>query len=140
MVLIGLILLAAAVAAGVDVAVQNHAATLTIQGAGQTATATPAEVLAGGVVCALVAVVGLLLIADGYRHRRRVRMEARTAVTQRDELAAQIDREQASRREPTTVGGPARSDLTDLHTEDTADAETTDGRPPTRRRVFSRRS
>lgn len=85
MVIIGLLLVALAAAAGIDAAAQNDVA-FHAQAAGQSWTSSPAAFLAGGVVIGLVACVGLMLMVDGMRRARVRRAERREAKASHERL------------------------------------------------------
>jgi len=87
MALIGLVLLIAAAAVGVDIAAQNDIS-LDIDAFGQTFATTAGGVLVAGVVIGLVGALGLLLMTHGVSRRRRVRRESRMTTEERDRLAA----------------------------------------------------
>ena len=142
MIVIGFILFAAAVALGVDVVVENTGH-LQVQAFGQSITATPGGILLVGAACGLVGIFGLMLVRDALVRGRRRRVQARAATHQRDELAAQIEREREAHSEPVgahSVSGRADSQLADLRDEPAKGpfAETNDPAAPRHRRIFSR--
>ena len=92
MALIGLVLLAAAAAFGIDVAAQNFF-DLDVEVFGRTFATSPSAVFVAGVVTGLVGVAGVFLLTDGIRRRRRIRGERRATVAERDRLAAAYEAE-----------------------------------------------
>jgi hypothetical protein len=89
---IGIILFAAAVVVGVDVTWMNHFG-VDVEAFNQTYTVSPALMFVGGIVTALVGVLGLMLLHDGMERRGVRRRETRAAVAERDQLAAERDAE-----------------------------------------------
>jgi hypothetical protein len=87
MVLIGLVLLIAAGAVGVDIAAQNDIG-LDIDAFGHTFATTVGGVLVTGVVIGLAGAVGVLLMTQGTSRLRRARRESRATSDERDRLAA----------------------------------------------------
>ena len=87
MVLIGVVLLIAAGAVGIDIAAENDAA-LTIDAFGRTFDTTVGGAIVTGIVIGLVAALALLLITQGTSRVRRVRRESKATVEERDRLAA----------------------------------------------------
>ena len=94
MIIIGLVLLGLAIAAGIDLVAQNRTSTLHIHAVGQTFSATPGWLIAFGAACALVAAVGIMLLHDGGERRRQARAATRS---QRDKLVAQVQQERDAR-------------------------------------------
>ena len=121
MVVIGLVLVGLAIAAGVDVAAQNHVQALQIHAAGNTFSVTPGGMVAFGAVCALVCTLGIMLMHQGAVRSRRLRLEAGAARSQRHELEAQVARERRARLDaeqgqteaPGAVSGAAQGDMLD---------------------------
>jgi len=132
MIVIGFILLAIAIAVGADVVVENTGR-IDVQAFGQTISASPGGLLLVGVACGLVGVFGLMLMRDSAARSRRRRVQARAAAHQRDELAAQVERERAAHAAPNAVNGPAESQVADLRDEPAAPAA------PSRRHFLSRK-
>jgi hypothetical protein len=102
MILIGFIVVGAAVAVGIDIGTENSGARLSVEGFGHTVSQPPWVVLVVGAVCGAAALLGLSIMAKGAAHRRRLWLERRGALRQRDQLARQLvelraDRDRAQR-------------------------------------------
>ncbi|HEX2381970.1 MAG TPA: hypothetical protein VHI95_05010 [Acidimicrobiales bacterium] len=90
--IIGLLLLAAAVAVGIDIAMMNDQQ-VDLEAFNQVWTSSPAAAFVVGVVTTLVGVAGLWLLVNGLR-RSRVRTRSRRAeMAERDRLADERRRE-----------------------------------------------
>lgn len=87
MLLIGLVLLAAAAAVGIDIAAENNF-TVDVDVFGHTFESSAAQIMVAGVVIGLVAALGLLLLVHGTTRMRRIRRETRATTAERDRLAA----------------------------------------------------
>ena len=115
MALIGLVLLAAAATFGIDLAAQNFI-DIDIVAFGRTYGTNVSAVFVAGAVTGLVATVGVLMIVDGVRHRRRVRAEARQAAAERNRLAAAYEAEHP-RLEPAATRDGESIDLRETERE-----------------------
>jgi hypothetical protein len=99
MVLIGLLLMAAAVGFTIDVFVQN-AARIDVDVLGRTIVVGAGWLVVAGVVAVVVVLVGARLVVVGVARSRRRRMTlrmARVAAQERDRLAEQLAVERAER-------------------------------------------
>jgi hypothetical protein len=99
MVLIGLVLVAAAVGFTVDVFVQNTAS-IDVDVLGRTFVVSPGWLVVAGLVAVVVLLIGARLVVGGLARSRRRRTElrsARVATRERDSLAQQLEVERAER-------------------------------------------
>jgi hypothetical protein len=99
MVLVGLLLVAAAVGFTIDVFVQNEAS-IDVDVLGRTFVVRPGWLVVAGLVAAVVLLVGARLVVGGLARSRRRRKElraARVAAHERDRLAQQLEVERAER-------------------------------------------
>jgi FtsZ-interacting cell division protein ZipA len=108
MVLIGLVLVAAAVGFTIDVFVQNTAS-IDVDVLGRTFVVRPGWLVVAGLVAVVVLLIGVRLVVGGLARSRRRRTELRTArvaARERDSLAEQLEVERAERElaERTTSG------------------------------------
>src|SRR5438067_9561761 len=92
MFVIGLLLLAAAIVVGIDIAVMNDTK-VDLEAFNQTWTSSPGAAFVVGVITAVVGLVGLWLMINGMRRMRARRRERRAIVEERDRLAAERQRE-----------------------------------------------
>jgi hypothetical protein len=114
MVLIGLVLVAAAVGFTVDVFVQNSAS-IDVDVLGRTFVVSPGWLVVAGVGAAVVLLIGARLVVGGLARSRRRRTELRTArvaARERDSLAQQLEVQRAERE----VDAPAPSGQNDRPT------------------------
>jgi biopolymer transport protein ExbB/TolQ len=91
MILVGFILVGAAVAIGIDIGMENTGARLSITSFGHTFSQPPWVVIVAGAVCGMVVVIGMSMMATGAARRRRRWLERRDALRQRDRLVQQLD-------------------------------------------------
>ncbi len=91
MILVGFILVGAAVALGIDIGMENTGVRLSITSFGHTFSQPPWVVFVVGAACGMVAVIGMSMVATGAARRRRLWLERRDAMRQRDRLAQQLD-------------------------------------------------
>jgi hypothetical protein len=91
MILFGFILIGAAVAIGIDVGMENTGVRLTITSFGHTFSQPPWVVVVVGAACGMVLLIGMSLMATGAARRRRLWLERRDALRQRDRLVQQLD-------------------------------------------------
>ncbi len=99
MVLIGLVLVAAAVGFTIDVFVENTAS-IDVDVLGRTFVVSPGWLVVAGLVAVVALLVGARLVVGGLSRSRRRRMELRTArvaAQERDRLARQLEVERAER-------------------------------------------
>lgn len=103
MVVLGLLLLLAAVGVGADVAIKNTAS-IDVNAFGQTFSLSPGWLFVVGAVTGAVALLGLSMMLTGgarARRRRRSLAETRSSVGElqadRDRLAEEVERERAAR-------------------------------------------
>ncbi|AHH96865.1 hypothetical protein GCM10010174_34200 [Kutzneria viridogrisea] len=73
----------------------------------QVVTATPLEIFLGGIAVTLVFCLGVWALAVAGRRRRALRSEVRATRRERDELAAQLDRQQVA--EPVVDATPKQA-------------------------------
>lgn len=97
MVLIGLVLLAAAAAFGIDIAAQNRF-DIDVEVFGQTFASTPAAVFVAGAVTGMAAALAVFLLRDGMGRTRRRRATVRETTAERDRLAAAYAAEHSEER------------------------------------------
>jgi hypothetical protein len=109
MVVIGLVLVGLAIAAGADVAAQNHVQALHIHAAGQTFTTTPGGMVAVGAVCALACALGIMLLREGAVRQHRLRLDARAARVE----PAHVEPARPRAEAPAAVSGAGRADMLD---------------------------
>lgn len=88
MLIIGVVLLVAAVVVGIDVAAQNQVQ-VDVEAFNHVWTSSPSAAFIAGVVTAIVGVLGVFLMLDGGARSRRKRREGRAVVSERDHLAAE---------------------------------------------------
>ncbi len=93
--IIGLLLLAAAVVVGVDIATRNDTS-VDLEAFSHVWTSSPAAVFLVGVVTALVGAFGMWLMLFGLRRARVHRRERRAELAERDRLADERRREVAA--------------------------------------------
>ena len=93
--IIGLLLLVAAVAVGIDIAAMNDQS-VDLEAFNQVWTSSPAIVFLVGVVTALVGMFGLWLMISGLRRSRIRGRERRAEMAERDRLADERRRELAA--------------------------------------------
>jgi hypothetical protein len=98
MLIIGLILFAAALAVGIDVAAMNDLG-IDIDAFGQVYETNTGALFVAGFVTALVACLGLVLISDGLARSVRRRAERRRIKAERDQLAEEAEKARAARVE-----------------------------------------
>jgi hypothetical protein len=91
MILIGFILVGAAVALGIDVAMENSGARLSVESFGHTFSQPPWVLLVVGAICGALVVMGLTAMGAGTARRRRLWRERRGAIRQRDRLVVQLE-------------------------------------------------
>ena len=91
MILVGFILVGAAVAIGIDLGMENTGARLSITSFGHTFSQPPWVVIVVGAACGMVVVIGMSMMATGAARRRRLWLERRDALRQRDRLVQQLD-------------------------------------------------
>jgi hypothetical protein len=96
MLIIGVLLFGAAVAVGADVVAVNDGA-VDVDAFGQIFSTSIGGVFVAGVVAALAACFGLLLIVDGAARRRSLAAEAKAARAERHDM--ETDRQRAGDRE-----------------------------------------
>jgi hypothetical protein len=113
MVLIGLVLVAAAVGFTVDVFVQNTAS-IDVDVLGRTFVMSPGWLVVAGLVAVVTLLIGARLVVGGLARSRRRRTELRTAraaARERDSLAQQLEVERAERElaAPATAGPDDRA-------------------------------
>lgn len=96
MLIVGLILFAAAIVVGVDVASVNELG-VDVEVFGTYWASTTGAIFVIGFVCALVACLGLLMIGDSLARRARRRAERRRLQSERDELALEVESARAER-------------------------------------------
>ncbi len=118
MLIIGLLLFAAAIVVGIDVAAMNGTS-IDIEAFNHVWASSVAVSFVAGVVTALVGVVGLLLLRDGSVRSRRRRRARRAEIERRDRLAAEHERELRERERETI-------DLRDREAAVTEDGERAD--------------
>jgi hypothetical protein len=99
MILIGFILAGAAVALGIDIAMENSGARLSVEAFGHTFSQPPWVLLAVGAVGGALVVVGLAAMGAGTARRRRLWRDHRGAIRQRDRLALELDELRADRQQ-----------------------------------------
>jgi hypothetical protein len=110
-ILIGFIIVAAVVALGVDIGMENSHSRLSIEAFGHAFSQRPWVVIVIGAVCGAMAIIGLSAMASGAARRRRLWLEHRGAVRERDRLAKQLADLRAGRdqtepvREASTTSG-----------------------------------
>jgi hypothetical protein len=107
MILIGFILVGAAVALGIDIAMENSGARLSVEAFGHTFSQPPWVLLAAGAACGALVLIGLAAMGAGTARRRRLWMEHRGAIRQRDRLALQLDQLRADRQRAEEQPAPA---------------------------------
>ncbi|HEY2811849.1 MAG TPA: hypothetical protein VGJ03_00150 [Acidimicrobiales bacterium] len=88
MFIIGIVLLAAALTVGIDIAVQNSQQ-VNLEAFSQVWTSSPSAAFVVGVITALVGVLGVFMMVDGFGRSRARRRERRAIVEERDRLAAE---------------------------------------------------
>jgi len=98
LVLVGLIFIGAAVAVGVDVWRENSAH-VSVQAFGHAFSQPPWVVIVVGTVCGALIVLGLAMLLTGAAARRRLLVERRAAIRDRDRLAQQASAERAAREQ-----------------------------------------
>jgi hypothetical protein len=119
MILIGFIFVGAAVAIGVDVGMENSGARLSVEAFGHTFSQPPWVVVAVGAVFGAVALIGIGMMVRGTSRRRRLWVERRGALRQRDRLACELaelraDLDRAERQQATGgVGTEPRVSLSE---------------------------
>jgi hypothetical protein len=91
MILVGFILVGAAAALGIDIGMENTGARLSITSFGHTFSQPPWVVVVVGAACGMVVVIGMSIMGSGAARRRRLWLERRDALRQRDRLAQQLD-------------------------------------------------
>jgi uncharacterized integral membrane protein len=134
MVLIGLLLAAIGVAVVTDVIVQNTA-TIQVHSFGHVFSMRPGVVMLIGAGAGIVVVIGLTMISSGMGRRRRIRSERRTALRERDQLAAQVEEERAARQraeeaEATATMAAAQASAQSANTAATAEAARSEAAVP----------
>jgi hypothetical protein len=90
MILIGFILVGAAVAIGIDVGMENSGVRLSVTSLGHTFSQPPWVVVVVGAVCGMVVLIGMSMMTTGAARRWRRWLERRDALRQRDRLAQQL--------------------------------------------------
>jgi len=93
MLIIGLLLVAAAITVGIDIAVLNNYST-DVEAFGQVWTSSPSVVFVAGVVTALVGAIGIAMMTDGMQRMRDRRHDHRQTRTERDRYAAELEHQQ----------------------------------------------
>jgi hypothetical protein len=128
MILVGFILVAAAVALGIDIGMENTGARLSITSFGHTFSQPPWVVVVVGAACGMVLVIGMSMMATGAARRRRRWMERRDALRQRDRLAQQLAelRADLDRTERERASGAAHAE----HAMSASAPEATNGSDP----------
>jgi hypothetical protein len=120
MLIIGLLLLAAALAVGIDFAKLNNYST-DVEAFGQVWTSSPSVVFVAGAVTALVGAIGVALVVDGWgrtRVRRRTRKNERAETTRLGD-----ERRQQLEHQSELAGGRAAVDERDSDDIDLRDHE-----------------
>ncbi len=131
MILIGLILAAAASAVAVDLWLENPHLMMTVQAFGHTWSQPMWVLLVTGVAVGFGGLVGLLMMGGGMRRSRRIRVERRAAMRDRELLARQPVAEPApAPAAQPVVTGPAVGTM--------SEAEGAPATPARRRGLFSR--
>jgi flagellar biosynthesis/type III secretory pathway M-ring protein FliF/YscJ len=102
MALIGLLLIAAAAAVGIDIAAQNQFG-IDIEAFNQVIATNASVVFIAGAVAGMAGALGVLLLVDGMARRRRLRAEKNEAIRERDRLASAYEAEHAEDRRSETV-------------------------------------
>jgi hypothetical protein len=92
MVVLGLVLIALAVAAVAVFVVQNRTDFVTVHALGQTWSGHLYWLVVAGLIIAAVALLGLMLVRAGGAHAWRVRRDRRTLAQERKSLAVENDR------------------------------------------------
>jgi hypothetical protein len=110
MILIGFILVGAAVALGVDVAMENSDARLSVVAFGHTFSQPPWVVLVVGAICGALVLIGLGAMGAGTARRRRLWREHRGAIRERDRLAVQLEHLRANRQRAEPQQRPSAMD------------------------------
>jgi len=90
MILVGFFLVGAVVSIGIDIGMENTGVTLSVASFGHTFSQAPWVVAVVGAACGMVVVIGMSMMAIGAARRRRLWLERRDALRQRDRLAQQL--------------------------------------------------
>ena len=120
--IIGLLLVAAAITVGIDFAVLNNYS-VDVETFGQVWTSSPSVAFVAGVVTALVGAIGVALMVDGSRRMRTKRHTTRSRRAERERLADERQRELDHQQE--MAGGRAAVDERDSADVDLRDDERT---------------
>ena len=99
MVIIGLLLIAAAAAIGIEITAMNNVS-IDIDAFNQVYGTTAAGVFVAGVVTALVAAIGVMLVRDGLVRRRRIRRERMVEEERHARHVAALEEEHAALHRP----------------------------------------
>lgn len=99
MALIGFLLLAAAAIVGIDVAYENMDVGVDVAAFGSTSTTNLGVLFVGGVLTALVACLGIMLLRDGAAISARRRSERKERDAERDRLRAEVEERKARERQ-----------------------------------------
>ena len=97
MLIIGLVLIAAAAAVGIEITAMNNVS-IDVDAFNQLYSTSIAMVFVAGVVTALAGVLGVMLVHDGLIRRRRRHREAVEEETRREQRMAELEEEHAARR------------------------------------------
>ena len=114
MMILGLILLAAAVVLGVEVIIANDA-TMTMHLWGWSWQMDAFWLAVGGAIILAVGLIGLALMQGGARRSRRLRRERRDLAAENRRLAARSERDERDRRDA-PVAAPMNRPATATHT------------------------
>lgn len=113
MVIIGLVLIAAAAAVGIEITAMNNVS-IDIDAFNQVYQTSASAVFVAGVVTALAAAIGIMLVRDGLSRRRRIHRERVEAEQRRERHIASLEEEHAAmHRTDTRERDGANVDLRD---------------------------
>jgi len=115
MMILGLILLAAAVVLAIELIIANDA-TMTMHLWGWSWQMDAFWLAVGGAIILAVGLIGLALMQGGARRSRRLRRERRDLAEENRRLAARSERDERDRRAPVTAPAPTNRPATTTHT------------------------
>lgn len=122
MVIIGLVLIAAAAAVGIEITAMNNVS-IDIDAFNQVYQTSASAVFVAGVVTALAAAIGIMLVRDGLSRRRRIHRERVEAEQRRERHIAALEDEHAATRRTATDTGERDGAHVDLRDESERDRE-----------------
>ena len=122
MLIIGLVLIAAAAAVGIEITAMNNVS-IDVDAFNQLYETSIAMVFVAGVVTALAGAVGVMLVRDGLIRRRRLHREAAEADQRRERHIAALEEEHAANHRASAEARSDDKDSVDLRDKLQAERE-----------------